>query len=98
MNAVEIEEAVSALSAAAFDATEFPYVFLAAFGNKETALKRLRSGSNNNSDIPGAVLQRSNIHLAVCAPGAVTAKLVPRAGYFDANTLKRQAAFRSWST
>ena len=24
--------------------------------------------------------------------------LVPRAGYFDANTLKRQAAFRSWST
>ena len=27
-----------------------------------------------------------------------TSCVVPRAGYFDANTLKRQAAFRSWST
>ncbi len=75
MNAVEIEEAVSNLAAAPFDAVEFPYAFLAAFGNKETTLKRLRAGSSNASDIPGGVLQRSNIHLAVCAPGEVSATL-----------------------
>jgi hypothetical protein len=75
MNAVEIEEAVSLLADAEFDPLKFPYAFLAAFGNKETALKRLRSGSNNNSDLAGAVLQRGNIHLAVCAAGAITATL-----------------------
>lgn len=32
MNAVEIEEAVSALAAAPFDAGEFPFAFLAANG------------------------------------------------------------------
>jgi hypothetical protein len=71
MNAVEIEEAVSALASAPFDADEFPYVFLAAFGNKETTIKRLRVGSSNSSDVPGGVLQRNNIHIAVCAPGEV---------------------------
>lgn len=71
MNAVEIEEAVSALASSPFDAGEFPYAFLAAFGNKETTIKRLRSGSSNSSDIPGGVLQRSNIHMAVCALGEV---------------------------
>ncbi len=75
MNAVEIEEAVSELAAAPFDAVEFPYAFLAAFGNKDTTLKRLRAGSSNASDIPGGVLQRNNIHLAVCAPGEVSATL-----------------------
>lgn len=38
MNAVEIEEAISELAARPFDADEFPYAFLAAFGNKETTL------------------------------------------------------------
>ena len=71
MNAVEIEEAISELALQPFDAAEFPFAFLAAFGNKETALKRLRSGNNNASDVPGGVLQRSNIHIAVCAAGAV---------------------------
>ena len=71
MNAVEIEEAVSDLAAQPFDAAEFPYQFLAAFGNKETTLKRLRAGSSNNSDIPGGVLQRNNIHIATCAVGKV---------------------------
>jgi hypothetical protein len=75
MNAVEIEEAVSALAGAAFDAGEFPYQFLAAFGNKDTTIKRLRSGSSNASDVPGAVLQRNNIHIAVCAIGAIDATL-----------------------
>jgi len=71
MNAVEIEAAVSDLALQPFDAAEFPFAFLAAFGNKDTTLKRLRAGNNNASDIPGAVLHRNNIHIAVCAAGAV---------------------------
>tara|TARA_R110001592_G_C13186417_1_gene751677 strand:- start:4963 stop:7728 length:2766 start_codon:yes stop_codon:yes gene_type:complete len=76
MNAVEIEEAVSTLAEADFDPDEFPFAFLEAFGNKDTTLKRLRSGSTNASDIDGAVLQRNHIHIAVCDKGQVTAKLV----------------------
>lgn len=76
MNAVEIEEAVSALAEQAFDAESFPYAFLEAFGNKATTIKRLKSGSTNASDIEGGVLQRSNIHMAVCQEGEVTATLI----------------------
>ncbi len=36
MNAVEIEEAISALAEEPFNAAEFPFDFLTAFGNKET--------------------------------------------------------------
>jgi hypothetical protein len=75
MNAVEIEEAVSILAAAPFDSANFPYAFLEAFGNKETTLKRLRSGDSNQSDLQGGVLQRNNIHIKVCAEGEVTATL-----------------------
>ncbi len=75
MNAVEIEEAVSALASAPFDAEEFPFSFLLAFDHKELTVKRLRSGSGNTSDVPGAILHRNNIHLAVCAPGSVRATL-----------------------
>jgi hypothetical protein len=71
MNAVEIEEAVSELAAAPFDGAEFPFAFLTAFGNKETTVKRLRTASSNTSDVAGGVLQRNNIHLAVCAEGRV---------------------------
>ncbi|MBK6999408.1 MAG: class I SAM-dependent DNA methyltransferase [Rhodoferax sp.] len=71
MNAVEIEQAISELAQAPFDAEEFPFSFLAAFGNKDTTLKRLRSGNNNASDIPAGVLLRNNIHIAVCAAGGV---------------------------
>jgi len=74
MNAVEIEEAVSALAEAEFDAASFPYSFLEAFGNKSTTVKRLQAegkGSTNQSDLPAGVLQRNNIHLATCASGAV---------------------------
>lgn len=71
MNAVEIEEALSALATEPFDGAEFPYAFLMAFGNKETAIKRLRKGDSNASDVPGAVLQRNNIHIAACMEGAV---------------------------
>ncbi|MCM8885321.1 MAG: lactate dehydrogenase [Candidatus Thiodiazotropha sp.] len=76
MNAVEIEEAISALAEQPFDSAIFPFAFLEAFGNKATTIKRLKSGSTNSSDIPGGVLQRNNIHIAVCAPGAVTQTLV----------------------
>lgn len=71
MNAVEIESAISELAEQPFDPAEFPFAFLAAFGNKDTALKRLRTGNNNASDVPGGVLQRNNIHLAVCEAGSV---------------------------
>ena len=70
MNAVEIEQAVSALAEQPFDPAEFPFSFLQAFGNKETTLKRLRSGETNRCDL-GGVLQRSHIHIAVAAPGEV---------------------------
>lgn len=76
MNAVEIEEAVSDLAAAPFDAAEFPYAFLAAFGNKKTTIDRLRSGATNASDVPGGVLQRNNLHLAVCDKGKVRETLI----------------------
>jgi hypothetical protein len=71
MNAVEIESAVSDLAFEPFDHKEFPFSFLQAFGNKETALRRLRTGNNNASDLPGGVLQRNNIHIAVCEAGTV---------------------------
>ena len=74
MNAVEIEEAISALAERPFEAEEFPYAFLEAFGNKETTLKRLRKGESNKSDL-GGVLQTNNIHIATCKAGEVTRTL-----------------------
>ncbi|MBS1719855.1 MAG: class I SAM-dependent DNA methyltransferase [Armatimonadetes bacterium] len=71
MNAVEIEAALSELAACPFDAAEFPYQFLAAFGNKDNTLAKLRRGVSNGSDIPNGVLQRNNIHLAVAPVGEV---------------------------
>src|SRR5580693_1339811 len=80
MNAVEIEEAISALAERPFDAGEFPFAFLQAFGNKETTVKRLRKGESNRSDM-GGVLQTNNIHIAVAPPGEVTKTLAAlRAG------------------
>jgi len=75
MNAVEIEEAVSHLAVQPFDAAGFPYAFLEAFGNKPTTIQRLRSGNTNQSDLPGGVLQRNNIHIKICAEGQVAATL-----------------------
>ncbi len=74
MNAVEIEEAVSTLAEAPFDAEEFPFAFLEAFGNKAITIKRLRTGASNKSDL-GGVLQANHIHLETCEPGAVGATL-----------------------
>ncbi len=71
MNAVEIEEAVSKLMEAAYDAAEFPYAFLEAFGNKSATIRKLRTttkSSTNKTDLTDddivAVLQRNNIHIA----------------------------------
>jgi len=74
MNAVEIEEAISALAAQPFDAAEFAYAFLEAFGNKPTTIRRLRTGASNKSDL-GGVLQTNNVHIATCAEGEVTRTL-----------------------
>jgi len=71
MNPVEIGDAISDLAQQPFDAAEFPFQFLEAFGNKKTAIDRLRKGNTNQSDIPDAVLQRSHIHIATCLPGTV---------------------------
>lgn len=75
MNAVEIEEAISQLAEQPFDAENFPFAFLEAFGNKETTIKRLKSGGENKSDLPKGVLQRNNIHLAVCNAGETNSVL-----------------------
>ncbi len=74
MNAVEIEQAISELAEQPFDRQEFPFEFLEAFGNKETTLKRLRSGVSNKSDL-GGVLQTNNIHIATCDLGHTSAVL-----------------------
>jgi len=74
LNAVEIEEAISALAEQPFDAQEFPFAFLEAFGNKATTIKRLRAGSSNRSDL-GGVLQTNNIHIVACPVGAVSQTL-----------------------
>ena len=70
LNAIEIEQAISDLAEQPFDAAEFPFSFLEAFGNKETTLKRLRAGASNKSDL-GGVLQTSNIHILTCDAGQV---------------------------
>lgn len=73
MNPVEIEEAVSRIAEAPFNPGEFPFEFLQAFGNRDVTIKRLRK--DNRSDVSGAVLQRNNIHLAVCPEGHVAQTL-----------------------
>lgn len=41
MNAVEIEQAFADFTQQPFDATEFPYAFFKAFGNKAKIIQRL---------------------------------------------------------
>jgi hypothetical protein len=45
LNAVEMEEAISALAEQAFDAQEFPFAFLATFRRKIDALGRVVKGA-----------------------------------------------------
>ena len=74
MSPVEIADAVAELAEGPFDPGEFPFAFLLAFGNKEATIARLRKGSANKSDC-GGMLQPNNIHIKVCATGAVAATL-----------------------
>ncbi|MFK3889208.1 class I SAM-dependent DNA methyltransferase [Sphingomonas sp. NPDC079357] len=76
MNAVEIEEAVSDLVQQPFDAAEFPFQFITAFGAKKATVDRLRATKNgtNQSDV-GGVLQRNNIHIGIAPAGEVCATL-----------------------
>ena len=90
MNAVEIEEAISVLAEQPFDAVEFPFAFLEAFGNKQTAIRKLRSGSSNKSDL-GGVLQAKHIHIAVCPVGDVTRTIAALKG--SPATTKAKAKF-----
>ena len=71
MSPVEIEQAISELAESEFEAENFAFAFLEAFGNKATTIKRLKSGNTNSSDLEGGVLQRNNIHIAVCSAGKV---------------------------
>ena len=78
MNAVEIEEAISKLAEQPFDRTDFPFLFLEAFGNKKVTIDKLKKqgkGSSNASDLEGGVLQRNHIHMAVCEAGEVSATM-----------------------
>ena len=71
LNAVEIEKAVAELARQPFDAEEFPFAFLTAFGNHETTIRQLRYGNANKSDV-GGVLQANSIHIkaiTLCAIG-----------------------------
>jgi hypothetical protein len=74
LNAVEIEQAIADLAEQPFDAANFPYAFLEAFGNKSTTIQRLRSGTTNKSDL-GGVLQTNNVHIAVAHAGEVSKTL-----------------------
>nr|WP_319383508.1 DNA methyltransferase [uncultured Roseibium sp.] len=76
MTPTEMAEAVEELFSAPFHPAEFPYAFLLAFGNKETTIKKLRSGASNSSDV-GGVLQRNNIHIGIAEPGK-TAEMFQR--------------------
>ena len=88
MNAVEIAEAVSELARQPFDADEFPYALLRAFGRKDVELKRLRK--SNTSDLAGGVLRRDSIHMAVTAPGetGTVLKLIRESPKSAANRVK----------
>jgi len=75
MNAVEIDQAVTELSELPFNGDEFAFQFLSAFGNPDTAIRRLRTGNTNKSNIENGVLQRNNIHIAISPAGKVLSTL-----------------------
>ncbi|MDK2758291.1 MAG: lactate dehydrogenase [Blastomonas fulva] len=91
MNPTEIAEAIEDLALQPFDRAEFAFQFLRAFGSKDTAIQRLRAGNTNQSDVPGGVLQRGNIHIATCDAGAVDDTL--KALRASAKTASQKAKF-----
>jgi len=91
VNGVEIDEAISQLAEHIFDAATFPFAFLGAFGNKEATIKCLNMPVGNKSDIDGAPLQASNIHIATCMKADV-ANMLGRLKSSPATT-KQKAKF-----
>lgn len=53
MNAVEIEQAISELALQPFDAAEFPFTFLAAFGDLPPVDVPIKSGSPGSRLLDG---------------------------------------------
>ncbi|MBI1492039.1 class I SAM-dependent DNA methyltransferase [Halocynthiibacter styelae] len=92
MNAVEIEQAITELAELPFDVAEFPFAFLESFGNKATAIKKLRSGTSNKSDIDG-VLQANHIHLKTCDAGQVPQTLSDLKGSKATQTKRNKVRF-----
>ncbi|PJK31338.1 class I SAM-dependent DNA methyltransferase [Minwuia thermotolerans] len=92
MNAVEIEEAISALAGQPFDPAEFPFAFLEAFGRKPVEIKRLRKGDSNRSDL-GGVLQRNHIHIKTCDEGTVAETLQALKDSPATNTARNRVRF-----
>ena len=92
MKATEILEELEKLVAQPFDAAEFAFQFIECFPqSSKTTLARLRKGSSNKSDVPGAVLQRNNIHILAAKTGEVEAGL--RALKESSQTAKQKAKF-----
>ena len=92
MKATEILEELEKLVAQPFDAAEFAFQFIECFPqSSKTTLARLRKGSSNKSDVPGAVLQRNNIHILAAQTGEVEAGL--RALKESPQTAKQKAKF-----
>lgn len=75
MNPSEISDALTALAAKPYDATEFPFSFALATGNTPATIAKLRSGSFNKSDLPGGVLMNQKFHFVPAMPGMVSAAL-----------------------
>lgn len=92
MNAVEIEQAITELAEQPFDGQEFPFAFLEAFGNKATAIKKLRSGASNKSDI-GGLLQANHIHIKTCDAGLVPQTLSDLKGSKATQTKRNKVRF-----
>jgi len=92
VKATEILEELEKLVAQPFDAAEFAFQFIECFPqSSKTTLARLRKGSSNKSDVPGAVLQRNNIHILAAQTGEVEAGL--RALKESSQTAKQKAKF-----
>ena len=60
MNAVEIEQVISAVAEQPVDKAGFPFAFLEAFGNEEATIDKLKKVAANKSDIERGVLQCKN--------------------------------------
>ena len=64
LNMAAMAQFTNELAEKPFDRQEFPFQFLEAFGNKDTTLKRLRTGVSNKSDLErdALSLNRQRIH------------------------------------